>query len=273
MTGAKCWWTPSWPWRKSWACARWPRAWKPTTKPSGWPGWAATNCRVISFPSLARHKTLKTGGRAGWQALPPALFPDLPPRELEEQILQIRRPVQRAQGAMLPQRLQQRLRVLGVVKHRLTADLHARGQGTQRGVFGHLDGPHAEHLHHIRLQVLGDQLARAAFRNLAAVVQHQQARQRQAPLHAARQLARLGVGLVGEGCELQQLGYTLVHHRALQPKVAAEYAQVLGAGEVRVEGVELRDHTQLRLDGQRIAWHVQRCGAGLGGEMHFAAIR
>src|SRR3989344_5740569 len=148
MTGAKCWWTPSWPWRKSWACARWPRAWKPTTKPSGWPGWAATNCRVISFPSLARHKTLKTGGRAGWQALPPALFPDLPPRELEEQILQIRRPVQRAQVAMLPQRLQQRLRVLGVVKHRLTADLHARGQGTQRGVFGHL----------------------------AAVVQHQQAR-------------------------------------------------------------------------------------------------
>src|SRR3989344_3296052 len=176
MTGAKCWWTPSWPWRKSWACARWPRAWKPTTKPSGWPGWAATNCRVISFPSLARHKTLKTGGGAGWQALPPALFPDLPPRELEEQILQIRRPVQRAQVAMLPQRLQQRLRVLGVVKHRLTADLHARGQGTQRGVFGHLDGPHAEHLHHIRLQVLGDQLARAAFRNLAAVVQHQQAR-------------------------------------------------------------------------------------------------
>ena len=27
---------------------------------------------------------------------------------------------------------------------------------TQRGVFGHLGGPHAEHLHHIRLQVLGD---------------------------------------------------------------------------------------------------------------------
>ena len=53
----------------------------------------------------------------------------------------------------------------------------------------------------------------------------------------------------------------------------AEDAQVFGAGEVRVEGVKLRDHTQLRLDGQRIAWHVQRCGAGLGGEMHFAAIR
>ncbi|MDT4881643.1 hypothetical protein FQZ97_1175190 [compost metagenome] len=106
-----------------------------------------------------------------------------------------------------------------------------------------------------------------------ARVVDQRARQRQAPLHAARELARLGIGLVGEGCELQQLGYTLVHHCALQPKVAAEYAQVLGAGEVRVEGVKLRDHAQLRLDGQRIAWHVQRCGAGLGGEMHFAAIR
>ena len=98
------------------------------------------------------------------------------------------------------------------------------------------------------------------------------ARQREAPLHAARQLARLGVGLVGEGRELQQLGHTLVHHRALQAEVAAEYAQVFGAGEVRVEGVKLRDHTQLRLDGQRIAGHQQRGRAGLGREMHFAPV-
>jgi len=106
-----------------------------------------------------------------------------------------------------------------------------------------------------------------------ARVVDQRARQRQAPLHAAGQLTRLGIGLVGEGGKLQQLGHTLVHHSALQAEVAAEYAQVLGAGEVWVQCVELGDHAQLRLDGQRIAGHQQRRGARLRREVHFATVR
>ena len=57
-----------------------------------------------------------------------ASLPNLPPGQLQEQVFQVGRAVQRPQVAMLAQRLQQGLRVLGVEEHRLAADLHARGR-------------------------------------------------------------------------------------------------------------------------------------------------
>ena len=196
------------------------------------------------------------------------------------------------------------------------------------GVLGQRHGAHAEDFDHIAFQVLGDQLARLAFGDFLAVVQHQQARaqalglvhevggqqdgsallqqqlqplphqvaglrveagggfvqqqqaravdegagQRQAPLHPAREFARLGVCFVRERGKLQQLGHALVHGAALEPEVTAKHAQVFGAGEVRVQRVELGDHAQLCLDGQRIARHVQRLGRALGVEQHVAAV-
>ena len=128
------------------------------------------------------------------------------------------------------------------------------GMGAQRAV-RERQCAHTVHLHHIRLQVLGNQIAGCAFGYFFAVVQHQEARaqalslvhkvggqqnrfallqqqlqalphqvaglwvqagggfvqqqqlgvihqsarQAQAPLHATRELARLGFGLAGEG--------------------------------------------------------------------------
>ncbi|MCY1356762.1 hypothetical protein D9M69_432230 [compost metagenome] len=224
--------------------------------------------------------------------------------------------MQGAQLVVLAQRGQQRQGLRGVKKHGFSADLHPRRECAQGGVFFGLRQRQravAVDLDHIRLQVLGNQIARPALGDLAAVVEHQQprtqalglvhevrgqqdrlallqqhlqplphqvprlwvkpggglveqqqlgvvhqrARQRQAPAHAARQLAGLGVGLVRERGELQQLRHARTHMRLAEAEVAAVHHEVLGAAEVGVEGVELRHHAQLRLDGQRVARHLQ----------------
>jgi hypothetical protein len=74
------------------------------------------------------------------------------------------------------QRVQQRRASCGVEEHGLAADLHPRRQCLERGVFGQCQRAHAIGFHHVGLQVLGDQVARRALGDLAAVVQHQQAR-------------------------------------------------------------------------------------------------
>jgi hypothetical protein len=73
------------------------------------------------------------------------------------------------------ERIEQRPRVLRVEEHRLAAHLHARGHRLQRRL-GQRQRAVAVGLDHVGLQVLGDQVARLALGDLAAVVQHQQAR-------------------------------------------------------------------------------------------------
>ena len=119
------------------------------------------------------------------------------------------------------------------------------------------------------LQALPHQVARLRIEAGGRLVKqqqigvvHQRTRQRQAALHAARQLGRLGARLVAERGEVQQLRHPLGHLRAAQAEVAAEHVQVLGAAEVRVERIELRYHAEACLDGQAIARHLQRRAVG-----------
>ena len=88
-------------------------------------------------------------------------------------------------------------------------------------------------------------------------VVHQRARQREPAAHAARKLARLGIRFMGKGCELQQLGHAGLNGGICHAEIAAINEQVFGTGEIRVQRVELADHTQARLDGQRVLRHVQ----------------
>ena len=114
------------------------------------------------------------------------------------------------------------------------------------------------------LQALPHQVARLRIEAGGGLVQQQQSgridqrtRQAQAPLHAARELARLGVGLVREGGKFQQLRNALADLLIRQSEIAAKHQQILGAGEIRIKRIELRDHAQMLLDGQRIARHCQ----------------
>ena len=124
------------------------------------------------------------------------------------------------------------------------------------------------------LQALPHQVARLRVQAGGGLVQHEQARvvhqrtrQRQAPLHAAREFARFGLRLVRECGEFEQLRNARAHLGRGQPEVAAVHQQVLGAVEVGVQRVHLAHHAELRLDGQRVARHVQAKGgdgAGVG---------
>lgn len=121
-----------------------------------------------------------------------------------------------------------------------------------------------------RLQALPDQVARLRIQPGGRLVHDdevgivdERARQRQAPLHAAGELADAGIGLGGQGRERQQLRQPGPHLRVAQAEVAAEYQQVLGHGEVGVQVVELRHHAQARprLPGLRrhgVAQHLDR---------------
>jgi hypothetical protein len=85
--------------------------------------------------------------------------------------------MQQAQTRLRAQRCQQRARVVRVQKRRLAADLDA---GSQRPRLGGESlscvgvALLAVDFHHLRLQVLGNELAGAAFGNLAAVVDDDQ---------------------------------------------------------------------------------------------------
>ncbi len=181
------------------------------------------------------------------------------------------------------------------------------------GGAGQLQRAHAIDLHHVGLQMLRDQLARLAFGDFFAVVQHQQARaqalgfvhevggqqnrlallqqqlqplphqvprlrvqpgrgfveqqqarvvderarQAQAPLHAARQFTGLAAGLVRQRGKFQQRRHAGAHLRRLHAEIAAIDLQVFRAAEIRVQRVELADHAETGLDGQRIGGHAQ----------------
>ena len=214
------------------------------------------------------------------------------------------------------QRVQQRFSVRGVEEQGVAAHFHACRQLAQRAVHQR-GGAQAIDLDHLGFQMRGDQLARFAFGNLAAMVQHQQARaqalglvhemggqqnrfallqqqlqplphqvpglrvqargrlvqqqqlgvvdertrQAQAPLHAAGQLAGLGLGLVRQRREGQQLRDARAYRGVGHTEVAAINQQVLGAAEIRVQRVHLADHAQLALDRQRVVRHAEAKGA------------
>ena len=118
---------------------------------------------------------------------------------------------------------------------------------------------------HQPLQPLPHQVARLRVEPRRRFVKQQQlrvvdqrARQAQAALHAARELAEFGIGLGCQRGKLQQLRNALLDDRVFDAEVAAEHQQVFGAREVRVQAVELADDAKLRLDCQRVFRHVQR---------------
>jgi hypothetical protein len=88
----------------------------------------------------------------------------------------------------------------------------------------------------------------------------QRPRQAQAPAHAAGQLAGLGIALCDSAANSSNLRDALADGGVLHAEIAAIHQQVLSAGEVRVQGVELADHAQLGLDGQRVLRHLQAQG-------------
>ncbi len=117
------------------------------------------------------------------------------------------------------------------------------------------------------LQPLPHQVARLRVEPGGGLVEQQQpgivderARQRQPPLHAAREFARLGLRLVREGGKFEQRRYTRRQRGRIEAEVAPENAQVFGAGEVGVERVELTHHAHLRLDSLRLLRHGQAKG-------------
>ncbi len=124
------------------------------------------------------------------------------------------------------------------------------------------------------LQAFPHQVARLRIESRRRLVEEQQvgvvdqrARQAEPPLHAARQLARPGTGLRLQRGELEQARDALLHHRARQAEVAPVDEQVLGAGEVGVEAVELGDDADARLGlahalRDRQAERLDRAGVG-----------
>ena len=125
------------------------------------------------------------------------------------------------------------------------------------------------------LQALPHQVAGLGVQTRGGLVQHQQsrvtdqsARQTQAALHAPRQLARFGIGLVRQGRKFQKLWNARTDGGIGQTKVASKHQQVFGAGEVGVQGVELADHAQAGFDRQVVGGHVHAKGlnvAAVGG--------
>ncbi len=91
--------------------------------------------------------------------------------------------------------------------------------------------------------------------------------QTQTPLHAARQLARPGVGLVRQRRKLQQGWDARTDLCVFHAEIAAVHQQVFRAGEVGVQRVHLAHHAKLCLDGQRVLRHLQpqRGNAATGG--------
>ena len=183
--------------------------------------------------------------------------------------------------------------------------------------------PVAVHLDHLRLDVRGDQLARRADRDHAALVDDQQARakafcflhevggederlalgaqapqalpdqvpclrveaggrlvheddvrvvdqrarERETALHAARERVQLGVLAPLQARELHQARNTARDLRGRQAEIAPIDDEILGAGEVRIEVVELRHHARAaarlgRLRRHRVA--EQPHGAAIG---------
>ena len=114
-----------------------------------------------------------------------------------------------------------------------------------------------------QLQALPHQVAGLGVEAGGGLVEQQQARvidqrtrQAEPALHTARQLARLGFGLVRERGKLQQGRNTSPNLGVFHAKVAAINQQVFGAVEIWVQCVHLADHAQLRFDRQRIAGHL-----------------
>jgi hypothetical protein len=126
------------------------------------------------------------------------------------------------------------------------------------------------------LQPLPHQVARLRVEAGGRLVEQQQvgvvderAAEREAPLHSARELARPGAGLRLQRSEIEQLGHALVDQRAREAEVGAVDAQVLGAGEVGIEAVELGDDADpllglANLRGQRHAERLDRSAVGAG---------
>ena len=107
------------------------------------------------------------------------------------------------------------------------------------------------------------------------LIEQQQARvvdqrtgQAQPTLHTAGQFARLGIRLVRERGEFQQTRNTGPNLRIFHAKVAAINQQVFSAGEIRIQGVKLADHAELRLDGQCIPRHLPAQCLDLAGVWH-----
>ena len=115
-----------------------------------------------------------------------------------------------------------------------------------------------------QLQPLPHQVARLWVQTGGGLVQHQElrlvdegARQAQAPLHAARQLAGLGLGFVAQGTKLQQLRNAFTDHGVGYAEVPAKHQQVFFGREVRVQSIGLRDHAQAGFDGEGVTRHLQ----------------
>jgi hypothetical protein len=131
-------------------------------------------------------------------------------------------------------------------------------------------------------QALPDQVAGLGVEAGGGLVEDQQLGlvdqrpgQGEAALHAAGERLDAGVFLALEAGEGEQLGDARADLALADAEVAGEHEQVLGAGEVRVEAVELGHHADpgaglAGLLGHRQAAQADAAGAG-GGEAEGAA--
>ena len=123
-------------------------------------------------------------------------------------------------------------------------------------------------------QAVPDQMARLWIETRRRLVENQElrivderARKRQATLHAARQCANLCARATRESGELEQSRYAHVERRAVDLEIPAVDAQIFGDGEIGIEIVDLRDHTD--------AYACLACRLGHGPANHLdrAAVR
>ena len=122
-------------------------------------------------------------------------------------------------------------------------------------------------------QAVPDQVARLRIEPRGRLVEDQEigvvdqrARERQAPLHAARERADRLLALAREAGELEQPRDARLDHAAGDPEVAPVDPQVLGDGEVGIEVVHLRD------DADADARLARRLRHGLAAERDRAAV-
>jgi hypothetical protein len=92
---------------------------------------------------------------------------------------------------------------------------------------------------HIRCRACGSRPGRLVEHQHVGIVD-ERLRERQAPPHAAGQLADARVRLVLQLREFEQRRHECARGRRGDPEIAAEHEQVLADREVRIEIVELR---------------------------------
>ena len=115
---------------------------------------------------------------------------------------------------------------------------------------------------HERLQTLPHEVPRLRIEARGGFVQHEHLRlvdegagQTQAPLHAARQLARPCFGFAGERPKFQQGGDARFDVAITHPEIAPIHQQVFFGRKVGIKGVHLGHHPQTCLDGQGFFGH------------------